>query len=132
MTKEIEVFDIKKVTAAEGPFYVCQRRFRFCLDFSPLKNNPEMVIECIHAARGGCIIATCKEYIFFNLNSRKIEKRGKSSNLDRLKWVLITDSQDKLYCIVLVRGYNFHNPSQSKLGKPNIHFKTIDTDSKKQ
>lgn len=42
-----------------------------------------------------------------------------------IKWTQVIDHMDNLLGIVLVKGYNYSNSSQSRIGNPNIHFKTI-------
>jgi len=39
----------------------------------------------------------------------------------------IIDRHHVFLAFLLIKGYNHQNQAQSKLGKPNIHFKTQDT-----
>lgn len=128
-SQEIEIYEVKK---AASLFY-CQKVFSFHPDksFYDLKFN----IEGLSAAKGFLGIATCEEYVLFDLVTRVAMKRGKgtkeSNRIDKLKWIEVLDRSDSYLAYVVIKGYNHLSQKQSKMGKPNVHFKTSSIAPKK-
>lgn len=63
-----------------------------------------------------------------NLQDKLIWKRGRgvdSKAVQRLKWARILNRKDNKVSFVIAKGYNHHNEAQSRVGKPNIHFKFV-------
>jgi hypothetical protein len=119
---------VKKGRAGETPFHFCQKVFRCYPEKSEydIKYN----IECISAGKGFLLIATCEEYILFNLGEKAIVKRGRGSKeknrIEKLKWIEVLDRQESCLAFLMVKGFNHLNEEQSKVGKPNLHFKTVE------
>lgn len=92
--------------------------------------NPSHFIECLSAGKGYLGISYSEEYILFDLETKKIQKRGKgqraNNKVEKLRWIKIIDRHQFFLAHLLIKGYNHHNPQQSKMGKPNLHFKTQD------
>lgn len=108
-------------------YHVSHRKFRFHVNAGiDLGVNKVNMIEHMHARRGILVLVSCKEYTLLDLSTREIKKRGKSPQLDMLKWTQVVDRDDPLVCIILLKGYNHYNSEQSKMGKPNVHFKVTD------
>jgi hypothetical protein len=74
VSQEIELYEIKK-SKNGGTFHYCQKM----LKFSPqgLEQDPKFFIECISAGKGYLTISYTGEYILFDLEAKKIQKRGK-------------------------------------------------------
>lgn len=88
--------------------------------------NKENMIEHMQARKGLLVLVSCKEYVLVDLTTREVKKRGKSVTLDKLKWTQVVDRENTTVCILLLKGYNHYNPEQSKMGRPNLHFKVFD------
>jgi hypothetical protein len=43
-----------------------------------------------------------------------------------MKWGQVLDREGEFLAIMLAKGFNHHNEAESKLGKPNLHFKSFD------
>lgn len=72
------------------------------------------------------LITTSKEHIVYDLIEKTIRKRAKGTNISMLKWGQIIDRKDNYISFFIAKGYNHFNQEQSKLGKPNIHFKVLE------
>ena len=70
------------------------------------------------------------EYILMDLKAKAIKKRGKGNKdknrVEKLKWTHIIDRENDYLAVVLSKGYNHLINEQSRLGKPNLHFKTME------
>ena len=77
VSQEIELYEIKK-SKDGGVFHYCQK----LLKFSPqgIEQDPKYFIECISAGKGYLAIGYTGEYILFDLENKKIQKRGKGKN----------------------------------------------------
>lgn len=87
-------------------------------------------IEYLNADRGYLAITFYDEYIIMDLKNKNIKKRGKGNKdknrVEKLKWAHIIDREGDWLAIVLGKGYNHLNSEQSRKGKPNLHFKSMD------
>lgn len=102
------------------------------LRFTALPNNLEQMkyIEYIHASKGYLAITLYDEYILMDLRARAIKKRGKGNKdknrVEKLKWAHIIDRENDCLAVVLGKGYNHLVSEQSRVGKPNLHFKSME------
>lgn len=80
----------------------------------------------MHAGKGLLLVTTSKEQVVYDLVEQSIRKRMKGTNISMLKWGQLIDRKGSIATIFLARGYNHFNEAQSKLGKPNVHFKNIE------
>ena len=71
------------------------------------------------------LILLSKEYSVFDIKERKIRKRGRGEDINRLKWGIIIQREESKVIIGLARGYNHLNSEQSREGKPTLHLKLI-------
>lgn len=87
-------------------------------------------IEYISTGKGYLAITMFDEYILMDLKERAIKKRGKGNRdknrVEKLKWTHIIDRENDCLAVALGKGYNYINVDQSRLGKPNLHFKSMD------
>ena len=50
--------------------------------------------------------------------------------MEKLKWIEVLDLEKDSMGFLLAKGYNHFNEQQSKMGKPNLHFKVTDLKKK--
>lgn len=125
VAQTIDIFEI--VEKEKERHYFLRKKFGFFiannLHFTSL--NIENNIENLHASKGFLLITACKEHIIYDLEDFTIRKRAKGSQVLMLKWGQIIDRKGNWVSMFLAKGYNHFNEAQSKMGKPNIHFRTL-------
>jgi hypothetical protein len=130
ISNEIEIYEIKKHRVEGKDFSVCQKLFRFF----PLSSIPSIInhIEDIDANRGLLLVTTCQEYLIFSLVDLTVKKRNGESKknsknpVEKLRWGTIIEKEKESATIMIAKGFNHHNEEQSKVGKPNLHFKQVE------
>ncbi len=94
------------------------------LHFTPLQLDGN--IEHIHTAKGLLLITSCREQITYDLTEQAIRRRVKGNNIVMLKWGEIMERTGNVTSVFMAKGYNHMNSQQSKMGKPNVHFKLLE------
>jgi hypothetical protein len=123
----VEIYEIGESKDSRGTFYFLRKKFGFFilnnLHFLPPQLDAN--IEHIHCAKGLLIVTTSREQVTYDLAEQTIRRRVRGNNIIMLKWGEIIDRRGNSASVLMAKGYNHLNPSQSKEGKPNVHFKML-------